>query len=42
VAYYRRALKTWEHDPDWQESSDALKKKLADLQEKLGDEFPKE
>jgi hypothetical protein len=42
VAYYRRALKTWERDPDWQETSDALKKKLADLQEKLGDDFPKE
>jgi tetratricopeptide (TPR) repeat protein len=42
VAYYRRALKTWERDPDWQETSDTLKKKLADLQEKLGDDFPKE
>jgi hypothetical protein len=42
VPYYRRALKAWEKDPDWRETSDVLKKKLADLAEKLGDDFPRE
>lgn len=42
VPYYRKALKSWERDPDWQETADALKKKLEDLKEKLGDDFPKE
>jgi len=42
VPYYRKALQGWEKDPDWKETSDALRKKLADLQEKLGDDFPKE
>jgi outer membrane protein assembly factor BamB len=41
VPYYRRALKTWEKDPAWQESAEGLRKKLADLADKLGDEFPK-
>lgn len=42
VLYYRRALKAWEKDPAWQETSEGLKKKLADLSAKLGDDFPKE
>jgi hypothetical protein len=42
VPFYRRALKVWEKDPDWKETSETLKKKLADLAEKLGDDFPKE
>ncbi len=42
VPYYRRALQAWEKDPDWKETSEVLKKKLADLAEKLGDDFPKE
>ncbi len=42
MRYYRRALKGWEKDPEWQETAEGLKKKLADLATKLGDEFPKE
>jgi len=42
VSYYRRALAVWEKDPAWAERTTELKKKLADLAEKLGDEFPKE
>jgi outer membrane protein assembly factor BamB len=42
VPYYRKALRAWEKDPDWTETSEGLKKKLADLAEKLGDDFPKE
>ncbi len=42
VPYYRKALATWEKDPAWQETADGLKKKLADLAEKMGDDFPKE
>jgi hypothetical protein len=42
VPYYRRALKVWAKDPAWQETADGLKKKLADLEEKLGADFPKE
>jgi len=42
VPYYRKALRAWEKDPDWNETSEGLKKKLADLAEKLGDDFPKE
>lgn len=42
VPYYRKALQAWEKDPAWQESAEGLKKKLADLAEKMGDEFPKE
>ena len=42
VRYYRRALKVWENDPAWQETAEGLRKKLADLAAKLGDEFPKD
>jgi hypothetical protein len=42
VPHYRKALQIWDKDPDWKETSDVLRKKLADLAEKLGDEFPKE
>jgi hypothetical protein len=42
VRYYRRALKAWENDPAWQETAEGLKKKLADLATKLGDDFPKD
>jgi hypothetical protein len=42
VPYYRRAVKCWENDPAWVETTAQLRKKLADLAEKLGDEFPKE
>jgi hypothetical protein len=42
VPYYRRALKVWAKDPAWQETAEGLKKKLADLEEKLGADFPKE
>jgi len=42
VRYYRRALKAWENDPAWQETSEGLKKKLDDLAKKLGDDFPKD
>jgi outer membrane protein assembly factor BamB len=42
VPYYRRALRIWEKDPAWQETADGLKKKLADLAEKLGADFPGE
>jgi outer membrane protein assembly factor BamB len=42
VPYYRRALTVWEKDPAWQETADGLRKKLADLAEKLGADFPKE
>jgi outer membrane protein assembly factor BamB len=41
VAYYRRALATWEKDPAWRERTEEMRKKLADLEEKLGDDFPK-
>ena len=30
VPYYRRAIKGWEHDPAWVESTGQLRKKLAD------------
>lgn len=42
VAYYRRALGVWERDPAWSERTEEMRKKLADLAEKMGDEFPKE
>ncbi len=42
VPYYRRALALWEKDPAWPERTEEMKKKLSDLAEKLGDEFPKE
>ncbi|MBI3855762.1 MAG: tetratricopeptide repeat protein, partial [Planctomycetes bacterium] len=42
VRYYRRALKGWENDPAWQETAEALKKKLVDLSARLGDDFPKD
>jgi hypothetical protein len=42
VPLYRRALKAWEKDPAWQETAEGLRKKLADLEEKLGADFPKE
>jgi hypothetical protein len=42
VVYYRRAFKVWESDPAWQESAEGMKKKLADLETKLGDDYPKE
>jgi hypothetical protein len=42
VRYYRRALKGWENDPAWQETVEGLRKKLADLSAKLGDDFPKD
>jgi hypothetical protein len=42
VQYYRRALQGWENDPAWAETTGQLRKKLADLAEKLGGEFPKE
>jgi PQQ-like domain len=42
VPYYRRAIKGWENDPAWVETTAQLRKKLADLASKLGDEFPKE
>jgi len=42
VPYYRRALALWEKDPAWPERTEEVKKKLSDLAEKLGDEFPKE
>jgi outer membrane protein assembly factor BamB len=42
VPYYRRALKILEKDPAWQQTADGLRKKLADLSEKLGADFPEE
>ena len=42
VRYYRRALKAWENDPAWQETAEGLRKKLADLAAKLGDDFPRD
>jgi hypothetical protein len=42
VPYYRRAIKAWENDPAWVETTAQLRKKLADLASKLGDEFPKD
>ncbi|HVE40727.1 MAG TPA: PQQ-binding-like beta-propeller repeat protein [Planctomycetota bacterium] len=42
VPYYRRAIKGWENDPAWVETTAQLRKKLSDLEAKLGDEFPKE
>ena len=42
VRYYRRALKAWESDPAWQETAEGLRKKLADLAAKLGDDFPRD
>lgn len=42
VPYYRKALHAWATDPDWRETADGLRKKLADLEEKLGADFPKE
>jgi hypothetical protein len=42
VPYYRRALQAWAKDPAWQETAEGLRKKLADLEEKLGADFPKE
>jgi len=40
VVYYRRALSIWEKDPAWHDRTEELKKKLSDLQEKLGEDFP--
>jgi outer membrane protein assembly factor BamB len=40
AGHYQRALRAWEQDPAWQESAEALRKKIATLREKLGDEFP--
>lgn len=42
VRYYRRALKAWENDPAWQETSEGLKRKLSDLATRLGDDFPRD
>jgi hypothetical protein len=42
VTYYRRALSVWEKDPAWSERTQEMRKKLADLAEKLGDDFPKD
>jgi hypothetical protein len=42
VLYYRRAMKAWENDPAWAESTEGLRKKLDDLATRLGDEFPKD
>jgi hypothetical protein len=42
VRYYRQALKGWENDPAWEETAEGLRKKLAELATKLGDDFPKE
>ncbi|HLY11592.1 MAG TPA: PQQ-binding-like beta-propeller repeat protein, partial [Planctomycetota bacterium] len=42
VPFYRRALHLWEKDPAWQETAEGLRKKLSDLEEKLGADFPKE
>src|SRR5205807_1590594 len=42
VPYYRQALKAWETDPSWQETSEALRKKLIDLADKLGSDYPRE
>ena len=42
VPYYRRAIKGWENDPAWVETTAQLRKKLNDLVAKLGDDFPKE
>jgi outer membrane protein assembly factor BamB len=42
VGYYRRALSIWKDDPAWSESAEGLRKKLADLEEKLKDGFPKD
>jgi hypothetical protein len=42
VRYYRRALKAWEDDPAWRETAEGLRKKLADLSDRLGEEFPKD
>jgi hypothetical protein len=41
VLYYRRALSVWEKDPAWHDRTEEMRKKLADLEEKLGDDFPK-
>jgi hypothetical protein len=35
VLYYRKALAVWEKDPAWTETSEAIRKKIADLQEKI-------
>lgn len=42
VPYYRKALKAWETDPSWQETSEMLRKKLIDLADKLGADYPRE
>src|SRR5262249_52753870 len=42
VPYYRRALKAWENDPAWVETTAQMRKKLIDLATKLGDDFPKD
>jgi hypothetical protein len=42
VPHYRRALAAWEKEPAWQESAEGVRKKLAELAEKLGPEFPKD
>ena len=41
VPYYRRALSVWEKDPAWPERTEEMRKKLAEMAEKLGDEFPR-
>lgn len=35
VLYYRRALAGWEKDPAWAETAEGLRKKIAELQEKI-------
>jgi hypothetical protein len=42
VRYYRLAIKGWENDPAWNETTEGLKKKLGDLAARLGDDFPKD
>jgi hypothetical protein len=42
VPWYRKALAAWDKDPAWAETAEGLRKKLADLKEKLGAEFPPE
>ncbi len=35
VLYYRKALAVWEQDPAWAETSEGLRKKIAELQERI-------